>query len=79
MKDISLITLGMFGFGVLLWMCYGILIHAVPVIVWNALSLSLYAIQIGLKLRMGESDPQVVRRHENLPSTLSVETAASFR
>ena len=56
MKDISLATLGMFAFGVLLWLCYGISIHAAPVVVWNALSLALYLSQIGLKLALENGD-----------------------
>jgi MtN3 and saliva related transmembrane protein len=54
MKDISLVTLSMFAFGVTLWLCYGIIIHAAPVILWNALSLCLYLAQIGLKLALSE-------------------------
>lgn len=52
MKDISLTTLTMFAFGVFLWLCYGCVIHAIPVIVWNVLSLALYVTQIVLKLSM---------------------------
>jgi MtN3 and saliva related transmembrane protein len=52
MKDISLVTLSMFAFGVSLWLCYGIVIHAVPVILWNAMSLTLYLTQIGLKVTL---------------------------
>jgi MtN3 and saliva related transmembrane protein len=50
MNDISLLTLCMFAFGVSLWLCYGIIIHAVPVIVWNSLSLTTYCLQIALKV-----------------------------
>ncbi len=52
MKDISLITLCMFAAGVSMWLAYGIVIHAEPVIVWNLLSLVLYIAQIVLKLTM---------------------------
>jgi MtN3 and saliva related transmembrane protein len=52
MKDISLVTLCMFASGISLWLCYGILIHALPVIVWNSLSLTLYCVQIVLKLTL---------------------------
>jgi MtN3 and saliva related transmembrane protein len=63
MKDISLVTLGMFSFGVALWLCYGIIIHATPIIVWNSLSLSLYVAQIVLKLTLsGAHWPKFGRR-----------------
>jgi MtN3 and saliva related transmembrane protein len=60
MKDISLLTLCMFATGVTLWLVYGIMIRATPVVLWNALSLSLYAVQIGLKLTL--SAPGAVAR-----------------
>jgi MtN3 and saliva related transmembrane protein len=50
MNDISLVTLCMFALGVSLWLGYGIEIHAAPVILWNAMSLTLYITQIMLKL-----------------------------
>jgi len=62
MKDISLVTLSMFAFGVTLWLCYGILIHAVPVILWNAMSLTLYLTQIGLKITLSGYLPPIVVR-----------------
>jgi MtN3 and saliva related transmembrane protein len=54
MKDVSLVTLSMLAFGIFLWLCYGIVIHALPVIVWNLLSLTFYAAQIALKLALNE-------------------------
>jgi len=54
MKDVSLVTLSMLAFGIFLWICYGIVIHALPVIVWNVLSLTFYAAQIALKLAFGD-------------------------
>jgi MtN3 and saliva related transmembrane protein len=62
MKDISLTTLGMYVFGVALWLVYGISIHAVPVIMWNAISLSLYLVQITLKLAITGSFSAVLAR-----------------
>jgi hypothetical protein len=59
MKDISLVTLCMFASGVTLWLGYGILIRATPVVLWNALSLSLYATQIVLKLTFSDSGADV--------------------
>jgi MtN3 and saliva related transmembrane protein len=57
MKDISLVTLCMFASGVSLWLCYGIVIHALPVILWNSLSLTLYSVQILLKLTLNGTRP----------------------
>jgi hypothetical protein len=71
MKDISLITLAMFAFGVLLWLCYGITIHAVPVIIWNLLSLTLYVTQIILKLTLSSDIGAAFRRPANATKTLS--------
>jgi MtN3 and saliva related transmembrane protein len=56
MNDISLVTLCMFAFGVSLWLCYGIIIQAVPVIIWNSLSLTLYCTQILLKINLTNPD-----------------------
>lgn len=67
MKDISLATLSMFAFGVFLWLCYGIAIHATPVIVWNLLSLSLYVTQIVLKLTLTGSGFARFRRRGRTP------------
>jgi MtN3 and saliva related transmembrane protein len=67
MKDISLVTLCMFAAGVSLWLSYGIRIHALPVIVWNSLSLTLYCVQILLKLTLsGTKGP--VKSKPALPS-----------
>ncbi len=71
MKDISLVTLAMFAFGVSLWLCYGIVIHAVPVIVWNLLSLTLYVTQIILKLTLSTDVGQAFRRPANATRIVS--------
>jgi len=60
MKDISIITLLMFAVGVALWLVYGIVIHAMPVIICNTLSLMLYLTQIGLKLSMTAADAEPI-------------------
>jgi MtN3 and saliva related transmembrane protein len=62
MKDVSLTTLGMFACGVFLWLCYGIIIHAMPIIVWNSVSLSLYLVQITLKIALSGTGPVLFRR-----------------
>jgi MtN3 and saliva related transmembrane protein len=72
MKDISLVTLCMFASGVSLWLSYGIVIHALPVIFWNTLSLSLYSIQIFLKISLSDARPPVLSwRNERAPAALS--------
>jgi MtN3 and saliva related transmembrane protein len=75
MKDISPITLGMFAFGVSLWLCYGIVIHAMPVVIWNALSLSLYVTQIILKLTLsaGETGFERPSRSQPMLATTTIE------
>lgn len=64
MEDISLITLCMFASGVSLWLCYGIIIHALPVVLWNALSLSLYGVQIFLKISLTQKKPALAWHRE---------------
>ena len=50
-RDVSLTTLLMFAFGVTLWLVYGLVIHALPVVLWNAVSLILYLVLIAMRLR----------------------------
>ena len=52
-RDISLGMFVMFTTGVALWLLYGILTSAVPVIAANALTLVLAVIILVLKLRYG--------------------------
>jgi MtN3 and saliva related transmembrane protein len=56
MADVSLTTLLMFAFGVTLWMVYGIVIQALPVVLWNAVSLVLYLVLIAMRLRVARGD-----------------------
>jgi MtN3 and saliva related transmembrane protein len=53
--DLSLGMFALFGTGVLLWLVYGIVTVAVPVIVANAVTLALSATVIVLKLRYGSA------------------------
>ncbi|MGD0474619.1 MAG: SemiSWEET transporter [Candidatus Velthaea sp.] len=72
MKDISLVTLCMFASGVSLWLSYGIIIHALPVILWNSLSLTLYSVQIFLKLSLGHgAEPALTWQPKSAPAALS--------
>lgn len=53
-RDVSGISLGMYGvftFGIALWLAYGILLGAWPVIVANAITLALAGAILGMKLR----------------------------
>jgi len=50
-QDISLLTYLMFSCGLLLWLVYGILLHALPIILANGVTLSLSTSMLGLKIR----------------------------
>lgn len=50
-REISLIMFLVFSLGTFLWLLYGIFIHAVPIILANALSLVLSLAILALKLR----------------------------
>jgi MtN3 and saliva related transmembrane protein len=50
-RDISLLTYLLFSCGVLLWLVYGILLHALPIILANGITLALSSSILGLKIR----------------------------
>lgn len=50
-RDISLLTYLMFSAGVALWLIYGVLLHALPVILANGVTLALSISILGLKIR----------------------------
>jgi len=50
-RDISLVTYLLFSCGVLLWLIYGILLQAMPVILANGVTLLLSASILALKIR----------------------------
>ncbi|MGB5541287.1 MAG: SemiSWEET transporter [Gammaproteobacteria bacterium] len=50
-QDISLLTYLFFTCGVLLWLVYGIMMHALPVIAANGVTLALSTSILGLKIR----------------------------
>lgn len=52
-QDISLLMYAFFTFGVALWLVYGILLDAWPIIVANSATLLLAGIVLLLKLRFG--------------------------
>ena len=56
-RDVSGISLGMycsFTLGVALWLGYGLLAHAWPVVAANAITLTLAAMILYMKLRYGQ-------------------------
>lgn len=50
-KDVSLVMMITFCIGVLLWLLYGIAIHAMPVIACNAVTLVLALLIVILKIK----------------------------
>ena len=55
-RDVSGISLGMysaFTLGVALWLLYGVLIEAWPVVIANTITLALAASILGMRLRFG--------------------------
>ena len=55
-RDVSGISLGMysvFTVGVALWLVYGVLLHAWPLIIANSITLALAATILTMKLRFG--------------------------
>lgn len=52
-KDISLGMYLMFCFGVGLWLIYGILLHAWPIIIANAITLALAGAVLAMKMKFG--------------------------
>lgn len=49
--DISLLMFLLFSTGVLLWLIYGVLLHAMPIVVANGITLSLSASILVLKVK----------------------------
>lgn len=52
-EDLSPVTLCMYNFGLILWICYGFMLHSMPVIAWNLVALALYGLLLALKLVHG--------------------------
>jgi len=49
-KDLSLVMFLLFAAGVLMWFIYGLMIHQLPVIIPNAVTLVLALIILGFKI-----------------------------
>ncbi|UVT17039.1 MAG: SemiSWEET transporter [Nitrospira sp.] len=52
-KDVSTAMFIIFSTGVLLWLIYGLLIHSIPVIIANAITLALASVILFLKVKFG--------------------------
>lgn len=52
-RDLSRLTIIAFTLGVALWIVYGVLIHSLPVIIWNVITLFLNLGILAAKLRHG--------------------------
>ena len=55
-RDVSLVMMITFSIGVFLWLVYGLVIHAMPVIVANAVTLVLALLIVLLKIRYMRSN-----------------------
>jgi MtN3 and saliva related transmembrane protein len=63
-RDVSGISLGMysaFTAGVALWLVYGLLLGAWPIVVANVITLGLAAAILGMKLRYRKHEPAALR------------------
>ncbi|MGZ5180426.1 MAG: SemiSWEET transporter [Ramlibacter sp.] len=61
-RDVGGISLGMytvFAAGVALWLAYGLLLRAWPIVLANAVTLSLALAILAMKLRFGRAAPPV--------------------
>ena len=52
-RAISLWTQGLFALGVLLWLCYGVLLNSWPLIGANVVTFCLVLVILAMKLRYG--------------------------
>lgn len=52
-RDLSLLTIVAFTVGISLWVAYGVLIHSLPLVMWNATTLILNLGILIAKLRHG--------------------------
>jgi MtN3 and saliva related transmembrane protein len=53
MEDLSLIMPILIGVGMLIWLIYGIWLDSLPLILWNAIALTLNMVIIALILKYG--------------------------
>jgi len=50
-RDLSAATLGAFSLGVFLWLVYGLVLGAAPIVAANATTFALTVVLVGLKIR----------------------------
>lgn len=55
-RDVSYGMFLLFSLGVLLWLAYGLILNAMPIIVANAVTLFLALVVLGLKYRYGRGE-----------------------
>ncbi len=51
--DLSLTTIVVFAIGISLWIVYGSIIHSIPIVLWNVMTLVLNLGILAAKLRHG--------------------------
>ena len=64
-RDVRGISLGMYGVftvGVSLWLLYGVLVGAWPIVLANAVTLALASVILGMKVRYGLGNVPAERR-----------------
>jgi len=59
MADVSLVMPILIGLGMTLWLIYGIYLDSLPIILWNAVALTLNMGLLILKLKYGKSEGQL--------------------
>ena len=62
MKDVSLVMPLLLALGMLLWLFYGIWLDSLPIVLWNAIALTLNLIIVVLILRYSRDGQAAERR-----------------
>ena len=68
-RDVSLGMLSLFSLGVALWLCYGVVLGARPVVAANAATLALALFILAMKLRFDRSSRQPRDEAADIPLT----------
>jgi MtN3 and saliva related transmembrane protein len=56
MGEVSLLMPMLLSVGMFLWLIYGLLTDDLPIIIWNAIALTLNLCLVGLKLHFGRTE-----------------------
>jgi len=59
MADVSLVMPILIGLGMTLWLIYGLWLDSLPIIIWNAVALTLNIGLIILKLKYGKGEGEI--------------------